>query len=241
MDSITPFFIVSVFLAGLISFFAPCIIPLLPVYVSTLSSSSEGRGRIQTPSEKIDWSINWRLVAQTLVFVGGLGTTFVMLGFGAGALGGLLGSRTFLMICGIIVILLGLHQTGLFHILFLDREKRLELPQGQKSGVLSSYLLGLTFSFGWTPCVGPVLATVLALASNGNQALYGAVLMLVYTLGLGIPFLLVSFFTDFLLRMFHKVNKYLPLIRVFGGVLIIVMGIALMTDNLNILSTMWFR
>lgn len=231
MTSIISFYTISVFLAGLISFFAPCIIPLLPVYVSTLSSGSELTVNKQ--------GINWRLVAQTFVFVLGLGTTFIILGFGAGALGGLLTSRIFLYICGGIVIILGLHQTGIFHILFLDREKRLEIPQNQKNNVLTAYLLGLTFSFGWTPCVGPVLATVLALSSSGNQAFYGAFLMLVYTLGLAVPFLLVSFFTDFLVRSFRKVNKYLPKIRVVGGILIIAMGIALMTDNLNSISTLF--
>lgn len=239
MTDITLFFIASVFAAGLISFFAPCIIPLLPVYVATLSSSAGGSNDLKSNAGKPGMRIRWRLIAHTLVFVSGLATTFVMLGFGAGALGGVLGSRTFLRICGLLVILLGLHQTGIIHVMFLEREKKLELSQEGKSGVLPSFLLGLTFSFGWTPCIGPVLATVLVLASSGNQALYGAALMLVYTLGLAVPFFLISLFTDYLLKTFRKLNRYLPTFRVVGGILIIVMGVFLMTDNLNSISVLF--
>ncbi len=239
MTDISSFFFISVFAAGMLSFFAPCIIPLLPVYVSTLSSSAEGVGETVEKQNKKGLVINWRLIIQTLVFVGGLGTTFIMLGFGAGALGGLLGSRTFLIICGILVIILGLHQTGLLHMVFLDREKRLDMSSNNRTGMIGSYLLGLTFSFGWTPCIGPILATVLLLASNGSQIFYGAVLMLVYTLGLAVPFLLISIFTGYLLKAFRKVNRYLPVIRIVGGILIILMGVILMTDNLNLISSIF--
>lgn len=246
MPDPTPFFAISVFIAGLFSFFAPCILPLLPVYVATLSSGLDGTdtGKIAVTANQATagvvqqkrFRIHWRLVAQTAVFVGGLATTFILLGFGAGAIGGLLGSRTFLAIAGGLVIILGLHQTGILHLVFLEREKRLLSPGIGRTGVLGSYLLGLTFSFGWTPCIGPVLATVLVLSSSGNQALYGAGMMLIFTLGLAVPFLLISVFTDVLLRTFRKINRYLPIIRVVGGILIILMGILLMTDNLNFIS-----
>ncbi len=239
MADISSFFFISVFTAGMLSFFAPCIIPLLPVYVSTLSSSAGPPVKTSRRKNSKGFTVNWRLFFQTMVFVGGLGTTFVMLGFGAGALGGLLGSRTFLTICGILVILLGLHQTGLLRMVFLDREKRLDMSRNDKTGMFASYLLGLTFSFGWTPCIGPILATVLLLASSGNQVLYGGLLMLVYTLGLAVPFLLISIFTNYLLKIFLKVNRYLPVIRIIGGVLIIVMGVILMTDNLSIINSIF--
>jgi len=241
MDIFSPLFIISVFFAGLISFFSPCLIPLLPVYVSALSGNLSTHDKPELGSDKNGLPINWKLITQTLLFVAGLGTTFVLLGFGAGALGSLLASRSFLVISGMIVIMLGLHQTGLFHVLFLDREMKLEMNPKQKDGIFSAYLLGLTFSFGWTPCVGPILATVLAVAGNGSQAFYGGILMLIYTLGLAVPFLLVSFFTGFLLRVFRKVNRHLPKIRILGGILIIIMGIALMTDNLNTLSTLFIQ
>jgi cytochrome c-type biogenesis protein len=250
MTDITPLFIASVFLAGLLSFFAPCILPLLPVYVATLSSGLDNERKDNGKAKAPGFRLHGRLIGQTAVFVGGLATTFVLLGFGAGALGGLLSSRIFLLVAGGIVVLLGLHQTGLLHLVFLEREKRLQLPdrkgdkgsadpQGPRTGILGSYLLGLTFSFGWTPCIGPVLATVLVLASSGNQVLYGGAMMMIYTLGLAVPFLLIAVFTDVLLRTFRKLNKYLPVLRIVGGVLIIAMGILLMTDNLNVFSRLF--
>jgi cytochrome c-type biogenesis protein len=239
MGDLAPFFTISVFFAGLISFFAPCIIPLLPVYISVFT------GGLPEPEKsiegKVKFRINGKLVLKTLVFVLGLGTTFILLGFGAGALGSILASKTFIIIAGSIVILLGLHQTGIFHILFLDREKKLEIKTSKESSTLSIYLLGLTFSFGWTPCVGPILATVLALSNNGNGAIYGAFLMLVYTIGLGIPFILISVFTEYLLKTFHRINKHLNKIRIIGGILIILMGIALMTDKLNLISNLFIK
>ncbi len=235
MTDFTIVFVFSVFAAGVLSFFAPCILPLLPVYIARLSSGASGDELDASEKANKKFKIRWRLILQTLVFVGGLATTFVLMGFGAGAIGGLFNSRLFLYIGGGLVILLGLHQTGLFHLLFLEREKKVQLTS--KSGVLGSYLLGFTFSFGWTPCVGPVLATVLVLSANGNQALYGAGMMLVYTLGLAVPFLLISIFTDYLLKAFKKVNRFLPVIRIIGGVLIILMGILLITDNLNLFSS----
>lgn len=241
MTDVSAFYVISVFGAGLLSFFAPCILPLLPVYAATLSGSADGSvGNTEGTALKEN-QVRWRFIAQTVVFVSGLATTFVMLGFGAGALGSLLGSSLFLKICGGLVILLGLHQTGLLHLVFLDREKRFQAaPQG-RNGILGAYLLGLTFSFGWTPCIGPVLASVLILSSSGNQALYGAGLMLIYTLGLAVPFLLISLFTEFLLKTFRRMSRYLPFIRIAGGILIIIMGLVLMTDNLNSISTLFTR
>jgi cytochrome c-type biogenesis protein len=238
MSDITPFFAISVFIAGLLSFFAPCIIPLLPVYISVFTGELPDSKKDDNANGK-KLRINWKLVLKTMVFVLGLGTTFILLGFGAGALGDIISSRAFVIVAGIIVIILGLNQTGVFHILFLDKEKRLNIKTKKESSTLSIYLLGLTFSFGWTPCIGPILATVLALANNGNGALYGAFLMLVYTIGLGIPFLLISVFTDYLLKTFRKINRHFNTIKIIGGILIILMGIALMTDSLGLISNIF--
>lgn len=227
------FFIISVFIAGLLSFFSPCLIPLLPVYVGALSGGVGAEAPENSPGSAKSFRINRRLIIQTLLFVAGLSTAFVLLGFGAGMLGQVIGSREFLWICGIMVIVLGIHQTGLLRLNILEREKKLELPQPQSGGFFSSYLLGFTFSLGWTPCVGPVLASVLLISSNSDQIFYGAALMLIYALGLAAPFCLVSLFTDYLLRVFKKIRPHFPLIRLLGGVLIIVMGVMLLTGNLN--------
>ena len=253
-------FIWSVFAAGVLSFFSPCIVPLLPVYVGTLSRGLEVDSSRSDAGEGLDlvastasaapattpidgkprlWQFNRRLFAQTSVFIAGLGTAFISLGFGAGALGTVFSSRLFLVLAGGIVILLGLHQTGIFKLLVLEQEKRLSVDSAGRGGIFGSYVLGLTFSFGWTPCIGPVLAAVLVMASSGNQALQGGFFMLIYTLGMAVPFLLVAVFTQSLLRLFKRINRYLPVVQKVGGVLIIAMGVLLMTDNLNVVNSLF--
>ncbi|HPQ47696.1 MAG TPA: cytochrome c biogenesis protein CcdA [Clostridia bacterium] len=228
---------ITVFAAGLLSFFAPCILPLLPVYIGYLSKGAGEQAEAmgdETGIGKI--RINKRLIFQTLVFVIGLSTAFVLLGFGAGALGKFLNNRIVLYVSGAIVILLGLHQTGLFRIGFLERTKKVEVEKSSKGGVIGAYLLGLTFSLGWTPCVGPVLATVLGLASGNGSPLYGGFLMMLYSAGLALPFILISLFAGFFLAKFRKLNRHMNKIRIAGGILIIIMGILLMTDSLNSIS-----
>ena len=228
MVDISMFFIISVFTAGILSFFSPCIIPLLPVYVSALSGGYDEKPLVT--KEK------WASILRSLVFVVGLATAFVIMGFGAGALGTILYSRTFIFICGLVVVFLGIHQTGLIHVPFLEQQKKMKLEEKSKSGILGMYLLGFAFSFGWTPCVGPILATVLGLSSSSGQAAIGATMMLIYTVGLAIPFVIVSIFTDFLMQRIRKLNRYILKIKLVGGILIIIMGLVLMADSLNIIS-----
>lgn len=222
-----------VFLAGLLSFFSPCIIPLLPVYVAQLAKGATGT--VADPSDKL----NWRLIAQTIVFVTGIATSFVLLGFGAGFLGQALSSDTFLFICGLFAILLGLYQMGLLKLNFLARERKIHLKESTRSGIVGSYLLGFTFSFGWTPCIGPVLATVLGVASNQGQGLHAALMMLVYSAGLAIPFVVISIMGNVILDRIKGLNPYLARIQFVSGLLIILMGILLMTNNLNFLAIVW--
>jgi len=238
--AIGAFLPITVFVAGLLSFFAPCVVPLLPVYVGYLSQGTDNKEEKDTTEKKGKLAfINKRLIFQTLVFVIGLSTAFVLLGFGAGAIGKLLNNRIVLYVSGAIVIILGLHQIGLFKIRFLERTKKVEVEKSSRGGILGAYLLGLTFSLGWTPCVGPVLATVLGLASGNGSALYGGFLMMIYSAGLALPFILVSLFAGFFLTKFKKINKHLGKIRVVGGILIVIMGILLMTNSLNAISA-WF-
>ena len=233
---------IVVFGAGVLSFFAPCIVPLLPVYVGFLSKGASESAQISDGGEtatKKNKFINPRLVAQTLIFALGLSTAFVILGFGAGALGNLINNRIALYVSGAIVILLGLHQIGVFNFAFLERQKKVEINRSKRGGIIGAYLLGLTFSLGWTPCVGPVLATVLGVAGSQGQAAYGGLLMMVYSLGLALPFVLLSLFAGFFLERFKKLNRHMRKIQIVGGVLIIIMGIILMTDNLNTIVA-WF-
>lgn len=223
-----------VFLAGILSFFSPCTVPLLPVYFAELAGSAKVQA---TDAASVRSSLpDVELIFRTLVFVAGISTSFALLGFGAGFVGQVLGSQTFLIVCGIVVVLLGIHQTGLIRFQLLERQKKLESSGPARTDLVGAFLLGFTFSFGWTPCVGPVLATVLALASNQGQALGAAAMMLVYSAGLSVPFILIALFGHLALTRIKGLQRYLPKVQIASGVLIILMGILLMTNKLNFLA-----
>ncbi|HEV9604863.1 TPA: thiol-disulfide oxidoreductase-associated membrane protein CcdA2 [Streptococcus pneumoniae] len=231
------FFFLSVFLAGILSFFSPCILPLLPVYTGVLLDDKDGA---QASSGK--FSISVTSLLRTLAFIAGISFIFILLGYGAGFLGDLLYVSWFQYLTGAIIILLGLHQMEILHFKGLYKEKRLQLQgQGQNGkGYSQAFLLGLTFSFAWTPCVGPVLGSVLALAaSGGSGAWQGAGLMLVYTLGLALPFLLLALTSSYVLKHFRKLHPYLGILKKVGGFLIIVMGLLVLFGNASILSQLF--
>ncbi|HEW8482619.1 TPA: thiol-disulfide oxidoreductase-associated membrane protein CcdA2 [Streptococcus pneumoniae] len=231
------FFFLSVFLAGILSFFSPCILPLLPVYTGVLLDNKDGA---QASSGK--FSISVTSLLRTLAFIAGISFIFILLGYGAGFLGDLLYASWFQYLTGAIIILLGLHQMEILHFKGLYKEKRLQLQgQGQNGkGYSQAFLLGLTFSFAWTPCVGPVLGSVLALAaSGGSGAWQGAGLMLVYTLGLALPFLLLALTSSYVLKHFRKLHPYLGILKKVGGFLIIVMGLLVLFGNASILSQLF--
>ncbi|MBW7455410.1 cytochrome c biogenesis CcdA family protein [Paenibacillus sepulcri] len=230
-------FIGSVFIAGLLSFFSPCILPLLPVYIAQLGGAVPGNDMNEVKWGKL--RIHPLLIGNTLFFILGISFVFVLLGFGAGALGSIINTSWFIVICGIIVIVFGIFQTGVIKLLFMQREKKLTLGRSGKKGFAASFLLGFTFSFGWTPCIGPILAAVLSLsASEGSSALGGGY-MLIYALGLAIPFLVLSVFSDLLIGRLRSLNKHMPMLKVVSGILLIVMGVLLMTNKLNMITTMF--
>ncbi|ETT37330.1 cytochrome c biogenesis protein CcdA [Paenibacillus sp. FSL R5-192] len=232
-------FLFGVFGAGLLSFFAPCILPLIPVYVSYLSGSIVNGTNQQQPDTH---SVRLRstLVLRTFLFVLGLSLVFVLLGFGSGIVGNLISSPAFIAICGAIVVLFGIYQTGLIRLSWLERERKLSNNQAKRGGYVGAFLLGLTFSFGWTPCIGPVLAAILGIAAGEGSPLYGGFLMFLYTLGLAIPFLILSVFSEYVMKRIRRLYKYMGVIKITSGCILIVMGLLLMTDRLNSLVT-WFQ
>ena len=214
-------FMSTVFIAGFFSFFAPCTFPLIPVYVGILTDVEGQNHKKLQPFIK------------TFLFVAGLSTTFVTLGFGAGILGGLIQLDGFYIFGGALVILMGLHQMGILRLTFLEKYKMMRFKESKKSRYVTAYLLGLTFSFAWTPCVGPVLGAVLVVVAEGGQALYGGWLMFLYTLGLAVPFVVMAALSTLVLKYYDRLEKHLDLIKKIGGFLIVIMGILLMTRNLT--------
>ena len=204
----------TVFLAGLASFLSPCIFPIIPIYFGILAKGG-------------------RKILNTFLFIAGLSFTFVSLGFSFGFLGNLFFNDNVRIIAGIIVIILGIHQLGIIKLNFLERTKVVEVKTEGKSASFEAFFLGLTFSLGWTPCIGPILASVLALSGDEGSALYGAAMMMVYVFGLATPFVLFSLFSQELLKRTKALNKHLGKFKIVGGLLIIVMGVLLITNNLQ--------
>ena len=212
----TELFIGAVYVAGLLSFFSPCIFPLLPVYIGMLSTSGK------------------KSIIKTVVFVIGLSTSFVLLGFGAGSIGSFLISKTFRIISGVIVIIFGIIQMEIVKIPFLERTKLVDIKGKENDSIWGAFLLGFTFSLGWTPCVGPILASILFISSGEGNPYYGALMMFIYVLGLATPFVILSLSSKYVLTKVSAIKKHLGIMKKIGGLLIIIMGILLLTDKLSI-------
>lgn len=222
----------TVFLQGLLSFFSPCVLPLVPLYVSYLS------GGARTVAE--DGTIRYpkgRILINTLFFVLGISASFFLLGFGFTALGRFFGSNQtlFARAGGILMIFFGLYQLGLFgRSAALDRERRLPFLSGSWAmGPLPALILGFTFSFAWTPCVGPALGSVLLMAGSAASAARAFLLIAVYTGGFVLPFLAVGLFTGAVLDFFKKNQSVVRYTVKIGAVLLIFMGVMTLTGFMN--------
>jgi cytochrome c-type biogenesis protein len=230
--------ILTAFMFGVISFVSPCVLPIVPGYLSFISGYSFDE---MTTSDRSD--LFKKVTVNSLLFVLGFSVIFVALGASATAMGQFLLQKLslFSKIAGMIIIVFGLHMVGLFKIKFLNYEKRFHA--GKKIGLLGSFVAGLAFAFGWTPCIGPVLAAILAIAAQQDTIGKGITLLSVYSLGLGIPFLVTSLSINAFLRFFRKFSRYIRWVEITGGILLIVIGILIMTNNLTLLSgyfAKWF-
>lgn len=213
--------LILVFIEGLLSFLSPCIVPLLPVYISILSNSTtvglkeERRNFIRTP-----------LFKNTILFIMGISSTFFILGASINALSDtfISNKEDIIRIGGVLVILMGLFYMGYLNIPMLQSEKRFSIKT-ENMKPITAYILGLTFSFGWTPCVGPMLASVLIMASGAENSLTGNLMIFVYTLGFTVPFIILGAFYTTMTKYLNVVKLHLNELKKIGGLILIISGI----------------
>ena len=215
--------ILTAFSAGLLSFFSPCVLPLIPAYVCFITGLS---GEELNTSEGRDFEKVKTILPESLLFILGFSIVFIILGALATFLGSFLFAkqRIIKIIGGLIVIFFGLHISGLFNIRFLQYEKKLHLKNKPVTR-FGSFLVGMVFGFGWTPCVGPILGGILMLAAAKDSIVKGVLLLSSYSLGLGLPFLLLSIAIGKTLTLFSKVKKHFKLISIISGGLLVAIGI----------------
>jgi cytochrome c-type biogenesis protein len=225
--------IVTAFLFGILSFISPCVLPIVPGYLSFISGVSfeemqdaEQRSRIRK-----------RIAANSLFFILGFSTVFIALGASATAVGGFLHDKIVLIgkIAGIVLIVFGIHMIGIFKIPFLNYEKRFQANKKQL-GLVGAFVVGLAFEFGWTPCIGPILAGILTIASQQDTVGKGIILLAAYSLGLGIPFFLTGLSVSAFYSLFNKFKRHLHTVEVIGGIMLILVGVLIATNSLTIVS-----
>ncbi len=218
----------SAFLAGLLSFFSPCVLPLVPPYLAYMGGVS-----IAELKDEGGRGARWAVLAAAVAFVAGFSTVFVALGATASWIGqavsgyfGVLG-----YIAGALIIIMGLHFLGGFRIPLLDRTARVGVAQ-KPAGLLGAYLIGLAFGFGWSPCVGPVLTAILFMAGASDSAGEGARLLLIYSLGIGVPFLVAAGFAGAFMRWSARFRSKLGVIEKAMGAFLVIAGILIFTGQM---------
>jgi cytochrome c-type biogenesis protein len=226
------------FAAGVFSFLSPCVLPLIPSYLSFVSGVSLDEMR----SDQARSQIRWRVVLNSLAFILGFSLVFVSLGASASFLGGLfLGYRNFIRIAGgIFILLVGLYLIGAFKIAALDRYLQFNLKD-KPAGYLGSVLVGITFAVAWTPCVGPILGATLALASTAGEVGRGTFLLMSYAAGLALPFFLSALAINSFFQFSQKLRGYIQAIHTVGGIFLIIVGVLLITDYMTFLNAYVLR
>lgn len=221
----------AAFAAGLLSFFSPCILPLIPAYFTFIT----GLSLEELTGEKAG-HIRRRVVLATLAFGAGFSLIFILLGASASFLGGLASRyhQVIRVVGGLLIILFGLHLTGLWRLSFLEVEKRIHLKE-KPTHILGTVLVGMAFGAGWSPCIGPMLGSILILAGSEESVLEGIALLTVYSAGLWIPFLVLSVFINVILVFLQRARRVLRGINIAAGTLLIALGIALVLDRFGML------
>lgn len=229
------------FAAGLLSVFSPCVMPLMPAYLSLVSGVS-----VEEMEAGVgDVDLRRRVMQACLGFVSGFSAIFILMGIGAVAIGhairtwrvGLFGVEVGIaQIAGVVIVLFGLHMTGLVSIKLFNRDARLHHAMGERS-FLSTFLVGAGFALGWSPCIGPILSTVLTLAGSTDTVVQGTALLAVYSAGLAIPFLLAGWSIEHFFRAFARIRSHFRKIEVASGLVLMAVGMLLVTDQFTRLNS----
>ena len=226
----------AAFVAGLVSFISPCVLPIVPGYLSFIS----GVNVAQFKEGGAPKDLVRRVALTSLVFVLGFSTVFVALGAAATYVGSLLleHKRTLGVVGGVIIIILGLHTAGVFKINWLLSEKRANV-QSKPLGLAGAYVVGLAFAFGWTPCIGPILGAILLYASQQETVTQGVVLLAAYSAGLGIPFILSALAVNWFFKVFGRLRNSMRAIEIVSGAMLVGVGLLLVTNRLTLIAQ-WF-
>lgn len=221
------------FVAGLLSFLSPCVLPLIPSYITYITGLSFGDLDAEHPTHVV----RTKTLLHSLAFIAGFTVVFVLLGASATLIGSFLQKHMEILrkVGGVLIILFGIHVTGLVPITWLLGVKQVNLRH-KPAGYFGSFLVGLTFAAGWTPCIGPILASILMIAATEEKVAHGIVLLLLYSIGLGIPFLLSSLALHRFIVFFNRFKKHIRLFEIVTGLFLIVVGVLIFTNWLAIIS-----
>jgi cytochrome c-type biogenesis protein len=223
----------AAFLAGLLSFFSPCVLPLIPAYFTFITGYS-----LEELTEG-NIEIRKKVILSTISFVLGFSVVFILMGGSASYLGGLIYKYKNLIriIGGVLIIILGIHLTGVFRIRSLEFEKRIQI-QKKPLHFLGTFIIGMAFGAGWSPCIGPLLGSILIVAGSQETIGQGMVLLGVYSAGLALPFVIISVFINFLLVFMKRATRVLKYVNVVAGILLILVGLVLVTNKLYLFSSL---
>jgi cytochrome c-type biogenesis protein len=229
----------AAFFAGVLSFISPCVLPLIPGYLSYISGISldEMRGGTPAAAIAVDPHARRRVVVTSLFFCLGFSLVFVSLGASATFLGQYLMERLSLLgkIAGVVIIIFGLHTMGVLRIGWLYQEKRFQTST-KPVGLIGAMLVGIAFAFGWTPCIGPILAGILAIAATKDTVTDGIQLLSVYSAGLALPFLLTALAINAFFKTFAKIRRHYHAIEVVSGLLLVVIGVLMFTNRFTVIA-----
>jgi cytochrome c-type biogenesis protein len=214
------------FTAGLISFLSPCVLPLIPSYMAFITGVSLEEMAEHENLKKVRMTVIWN----SLFFILGFSSIFIAMGASATFIGTFLQDniRWFEIFGGVVVIILGLHFAGVFKLKFLERERKIHV-KNKRLGLLGTFAVGMAFGAGWTPCVGPILGSILTLAATTQNVGKGILLLVFYSLGLGLPFFLAGILIHKFFEYFKAIRKYFKIITAVGGVLLIIVGVLLIS------------